>query len=91
LQGFDVKSFGNAVRRNYEQTTVFDLTGGKKPTELAKILRLLRATVSLSSPQKTAEQDGLPPEKASSNDIDFLVILGEASMPLLNQNDYANP
>ena len=90
--GFDVKAFGNAVRRSYEESLVFDLTGGKKPEELAKLKQELHATVSLNPPGTTPPTDGLPAEKPiNGSDIDFFVILGEASYPLLNTPIYGNP
>ncbi len=84
--GYEVKTFGNAIRRGYEETIIFDLTKGKKPQELAKLKKSLQATVSLNQPDAIQPEDGLPPEKpsADSGEVDFFVILGEASYPLLN-------
>ncbi len=82
--GYEIKSFGNAVRRGYEETVIFDLTQGKKPDELAALKRSLQAVVSLNQPEMIRPTDGLAAEKPSGPDIDFFVILGEASYPLLN-------
>ncbi len=83
--GYEVKAFGNAIRRGYEETIIFDLTQGKKPQELANLKKNLQGTVSLNQPEAIRPTDGLAAEKpATPGDIDFFVILGEASYPLLN-------
>ena len=89
--GYEVRSFGNAIRRGYEETMIYDLTQGRKQEELRKLQRLLNASVSLSPPTRENTKDGLAPEKASATDIDFLVILGEASYPLLQTSRYVSP
>ncbi len=84
--GYDVKAFGNAIRRSYDETVIFDYTQGKKPAELAQLKKNLRATVSFNLPDTVPPTDGLAPEKPSSGttDLDFFVILGQASYPLVN-------
>jgi LCP family protein required for cell wall assembly len=83
--GYEVKAFGNAIRRGYEETVIFDLTQGKKPQELAKLKKSLQATVSLNQPDTVRPTDGLAAEKPiNASEVDFFVILGEASYPLLN-------
>lgn len=83
--GYEVKAFGNAIRRGYEESIIFDLTQGKKPAELAKLKKSLQATVSLNQPDTIQPTDGLAPERpSSSGELDFFVILGEASYPLVN-------
>lgn len=83
--GYEVRSFGNAVRRGYEESVIFDLTEGKKPEELAKLKKTLQARVSLSQPGVVQPEDGLAPERPTQGaELDFFVILGEASYPLLN-------
>ena len=83
--GYEVKTFGNAIRRGYEETVIFDLTQGKKPQELTKLKKSLQATVSLNQPEMIRPEDGLAAEKPlSPSEVDFFVILGEASYPLLN-------
>jgi len=76
-QGFEVGAFGNAVQRGYERTVIYDLTGGKKPTSLARLRKLLDASVSFSHTLVT--------EKVLSNNTDFLVILGEASYSMVGK------
>lgn len=88
---FEVRSFGNAIRRGYEETVIYDLTQGRKQEELHKLQRLLNASVSLSPPTRENTKDGLAPEKAQYADSDFLVVLGEASYPLLQSSSYATP
>lgn len=89
--GYDVKAFGNAIRRSYDETIIFDYTNGKKPAELAKLKKTLQATVSLNLPEQIRPTDGLPSEKPSNgSDIDFFVILGEASYALVNSSLYGN-
>lgn len=89
--GFEVKNFGNAVRRGYDETIVYDLTAGRKQAELRKLQRLLNASVSLSPPTDDNTKDATPPEKAANTDTDFLIILGEASYPLLQTSSYVTP
>jgi len=84
FSGFETVKLGNAVRRGYADSIIFDLTNGAKPEELAKLKALLKANVSLSV--ATLQDDGakivygeeMSVEKVTS-DIDFLVILGETS------------
>lgn len=82
--GYEVKAFGNAIRRGYEESVIFDLTQGKKPQELANLKKALQATVSLNQPEIIRPTDGLAAEKPTGGEVDFFVILGEASYPLLN-------
>lgn len=91
---FEVVSFGNAIRRGYEQTVIFDLTNGKKPQALNRLRNMLSATVSLTTPSwlasatstsaGTVASDGLAMEHIAYASTDFLVILGEASYPLVS-------
>jgi hypothetical protein len=39
---------------------------------------------------KLALNDGLPPERITSNNVDFVLILGEASYALVTQPSYAS-
>ncbi len=85
--GYEVKAFGNAIRRGYEQTVIYDLTQGKNPEDLAKLKKALQATVSLNPPDTLRPTDGLAPERPTTGvEVDFFVILGEASYPLLNSS-----
>jgi LCP family protein required for cell wall assembly len=92
--GYEIVSFGNALRRGYERSVIFDLTGGKKSEELAKIRKTLNATVSYTLPSwiagsnnsstRVVYTDGLSQERIQSGSTDFLVILGDASAPLID-------
>lgn len=91
--GFEINAFGNALRRGYERSVIYDLTNGKKNTELLKLKRLLNADISLSTSVTTTADndqtvrviyaDGLLQERVLVSTTDFLIILGEASYPLL--------
>ncbi len=72
--GYEVVAFGNALHRTEERTTIFDLTGGKKMSALAKLRHLLGADVTYTNTFTTEH----PPTAG----VDFLIILGEASVPL---------
>lgn len=88
--GYIVTGTGNAVRRGYERSVIFDLTGGKKPTELARLKKLLDANVSTvlpswlsgTSSQRVVYSEGLSAEPVAATSSEFLVILGEASFGL---------
>ncbi len=91
--GYEIMAFGNAVRRGYERTVVYDLTNGKKPAQLSVLRRLLQADVSTITPTpdpadpkrpKILLNDGLAPERLSAPNVDFLIILGEASDAFIN-------
>jgi LCP family protein required for cell wall assembly len=86
--GYEIVAFGNALRRGYERTVIYDLTNGKKPAQLSGLRRLLQADVSTIAPTpdpadpkrpKMILNDGLAPERLSASNVDFLIILGEAS------------
>lgn len=87
LLGYETMAVGNAGRRDYEKTVIYDLTNGGKSEQLLELKRLLDANVSLSS----AVSDGnyqvvfgkdLSKERIVSSDIDFLIILGDKSQTL---------
>lgn len=88
--GYEITSLGNATKRGFDQSAIYDLTGGKKPTELARLQRLLNADiVSLSSSQivsttgnsyRTFPLDKDTTEKIYSTNIDFVLVLGDASL-----------
>ncbi len=84
LLGYETMAVGNAGRRDYETTVIYDLTNGEKSQQLTELKRLLDANVSLSS----AVSDGnyqvvfgkeLSKERIVSEDIDFFIILGDKS------------
>lgn len=73
--GYTVASTGNAPERGNERTVIYDLTDGAKPTELARLKKLLDANVSSAPP-------------TGQTSTQFLIILGDSSLGLLNT--YAN-
>lgn len=97
--GYEIVAFGNAVRRGYERTVIYDLTNGKKSAQLAALRRLLQADISVITPVADVNDpkrlniflnDGLPPERLASGNIDFVLILGEASYALVTEPSYAS-
>ncbi|MEK7655534.1 MAG: LCP family protein [Patescibacteria group bacterium] len=90
-QGYSVTGTGNAVRRGYEKTVIFDLTGGKMTDELARLKKLLHANVSTVLPSWASDtstrivySDELTPEPVGATATEFLVILGESSLGLID-------
>ena len=88
FMGYETLALGNANRRDYQTTVIYDLTNGQKSDELAELKKKLEANVSLSS----ASSDGrysfvfgkdLSKEPITSEEVDFLVILGEDSHQLV--------
>lgn len=87
--GYEITNLGNAARRGYERSVIYDLTNGKKTTELARLKQLLNAdTVSVPASSITASPDGpyrtfpideTAKERLYSANADFLLVLGEAS------------
>lgn len=87
--GYEIGTLGNAARRGFERSAIYDLTGGKKPAELARLQRLLNADVVSISPEQVVstnngsyrtfplDKDVL--ERVYSQNTDFLLILGDAS------------
>ncbi len=92
--GFEIMSFGNAVRRGNDRTTIIDLTNGAKPEALARLQKTLKADISKTIPAwiqpdtatntRAVYVDGLAKERIFYQATDFLVILGEGSFGLLN-------
>lgn len=83
--GYTIASTGNAARRGYERTVIYDLTNGSKPVELARLKKLLDANVSAVPPDgKIVLADGLTNEKVNASSTHFLVILGDSSLSLVN-------
>lgn len=80
--GYTVVSTGNASLRNYERTVIYDLTNGKKPTELARIKQLLDANVST---------DPLPKGHLNTSSTNFLIILGTSSQNVTSYASNTNP
>lgn len=89
-KGYLVTSTGNAAQKGYERSVIFDLTGGKKPDELARLKKLLDANVSSVLPawlsgdtsQRVVYSEGLKAEPINATSSEFLIILGESSLGL---------
>lgn len=96
--GYEITNLGNAVKRGFERTAIYDLTGGKKPAELARLQKLLQAdVVSIAPNQIKTDSNGTArlfpldtetTERAYSQTTDFLLILGEASFAFVESNSY---
>lgn len=91
--GFSVVHIGNAESRDYTETIIYDLTGGKKADELAILKQFLEADVSMT-PSGWVYSDAVVPRELTLGDegmelstsdepIDFLVILGEDAANLV--------
>lgn len=91
-RGYTVTGTGNALQRGYEKTVIFDLTGGKKTTELAKLKSVLSANVSSVLPawlngshaQRVVYSEGLTAEPVNASTTEFLVILGDSSLSFID-------
>jgi LCP family protein required for cell wall assembly len=89
--GYIVTGTGNALQRGYEKTVIFDLTGGTKTVELARLKKILNANVSSVIPawlsndkvERVVYSDGLTAEPISGSTTEFLIILGESSLGLV--------
>ncbi len=67
--GLEIRSMGNAEKRNYETTIIYDLSKNKKPQSLSTIESLImgaRSTIVPDDIKNTLEQG-----------VDFLIILGK--------------
>jgi len=82
--GYEITSIGNAKKQDYEKTVIYDLTNGGDPEGLHTLKSLLGAEIALTLPGflssgMTASDLSLTNgdvEEATSDDSDFLVILG---------------
>ncbi len=87
--GYIVAATENAVGRGHDQSIVVDLTNGSKNEELARLTKLLDATVSSATPSGNPESkrvvyvDGMTPEPVTTTSSDFLIILGQSSLGLV--------
>lgn len=78
--GYTVVSTGNATRRGFEKTVIYDLTNGKKPTQLAQLKKLLDANVSTMAPSAQGiVTDGQLKARVTTSTTNFLIILGTNS------------
>lgn len=80
--GFTIVVVSNADHRDYQKTTIFDYTKGKKAEELASLQAYLSADVVmtpqgyLSSTAVIPQTVGSVPQRTGA-DIDFLIVIGE--------------
>lgn len=79
--GYTITYIGNATELNHNETIIYDLTGGKRPTALASLRLQLNANVATTVPSWL--NDSLQEYNITSADTpttfskaDFLVILG---------------
>jgi len=94
VAGYNAINEGNASRRQYARSLIFDLTGGKKPEDLNKLRLELDADVSLSQASTVTSTNGkamrvvygdsMSKESIVATDTDFLVILGESAYPFVD-------
>ncbi|OGL73652.1 hypothetical protein A3E39_02140 [Candidatus Uhrbacteria bacterium RIFCSPHIGHO2_12_FULL_60_25] len=93
--GYQVSTVGNAAFRGYERTVIFDLTNGAKPSELARLKKLLDANVSTTLPSwltnsstngadRAVVGEGLQPEQVNATNTDFLIVLGDSSLGIVD-------
>ncbi len=91
-EGYSVTKVGNATTRDYAHTVIFDLTNGRKTDELKSLRDYFQADVTTSASNWIANGDVVPKEiavtadeikqKATEDNIDFLIIIGEKSTNL---------
>lgn len=91
--GFDVVTVGNADRRNYTTTVIYDLSDGEQSEALAVLKQFFEADVAMST-NGWVNSDEVVPHELSINtpgaeyitateSIDFLIILGEDAQFIL--------
>ena len=93
--GYEIGALGNAGKRGFERTAIYDLTGGKKPAELLRLQKTLQADVVTLAPDqivtgnsgsyRTFPLDATTQERVYSQTTDFVLILGEASFAFVDQ------
>lgn len=83
--GYVVQGIGNASKRGYEKTVIYDLTDGARGDELAKLKSMLQANVSASLPSwaGTSTSNAEEHRPTDSEHTDFLIVLGDASYSLI--------
>ncbi len=84
--GYEVEATSNAVQRGYDKTVIYDLTNGANPTELARLKKYLDADVATTavSPNRTILAENSAREELYSTATQYLVILGDSSLGLVN-------
>lgn len=84
--GFQIVTVGNAARRDYTKTVIYDFTSGAEGDALQRLRELLNAEISREAPARTFSRDIEPGElritdpspasAATAPAVDFLVIVG---------------
>ncbi|MBD3281446.1 hypothetical protein GF391_01745 [Candidatus Uhrbacteria bacterium] len=94
--GYKVPDIGNAEHRGYERSIIYDLTGGQMPEELVRLKKIIDADISSAEPheipdsnERTITTEDMATETLSSPKTQFLIILGESSLGLIQP--YATP
>lgn len=95
-RGYNVVKIGNAAKRGYQKTVVYDLTDGKNPEALTNIRDYLNAEVTISAGGWLASGQVIPEnislnndeyrQLATEDDVDFLIILGEETEQIVKRN-----
>jgi len=87
---YTIPKIGNATHRGYSRTIIYDLTNNNKKKELAKLKKILDADIINANPQKIKNSNRLiiytedmATEPIEPIGIDFLIILGESSLGLI--------
>lgn len=86
--GFTIVAIRNAEDRSHLQTVIYDFTNGAKASELSALREYLDADVVMS-PGGFLESEEIVPDNIaplpvpSSDDVDFLIIIGESSRELV--------
>ena len=96
--GYGVAAIGNAPEKTWKKTTIFDLSEGKKDTELAALKDYLNADVVMTAggavraealaPSSILDKEQLAAMTTTEN-IDFLIILGDNFGQLVFSGSYA--
>jgi len=84
-EGYIVQGIGNASKKGYEKTVVYDLTNGARNEALATLLSMLNANAATAPAgwtQASATADERRP--ADPEHTDFLIVLGDSSYGLVD-------
>ncbi len=89
--GFNIINIRNAEEQNYEKTIIYDLTNGEKLSALKELKEKLDANVALTLPGwltasfygEKIENTEINSQNNFNTQADFLIILGENSIPII--------
>ncbi len=88
--GYTVTEVSNAQHKGYDKTVIYDLTGGKMTDDLVKLKTMLNAEVSSTPAQavpksttRTILTDYMVQESIKATSTQFLIILGDSSLGLI--------